>query len=385
MIHRVTRTYIAATIFIVVFLYTFQLLRYSGSSDSSAAAQSSTSWKEWMWPTYSGGVQQGDAVKSKPSKTSRPGKAPDSYSGEQTVQPVYVTVTVTAKTTEATDSPSYKAWKMKPLVATNTTFTIPKDMVHKAEGPKPHEIVMLTAADGKGHNGGIKDILGKTAQNRKEYCEHHGYNYHFVNISKFDVGDAHPVWKKIPAIVEAFNAFPKAKWVWFLDLDAIIMTPKQGLVDLVLSHEGMKKSINWGGPWTAAARSPLGTIMPNDADLDNLDMLIAQDHNGVNAGSIFLRRSKYTQWLLDMWADPFFMQMDWPGKEQDALLHFINHHRIIREHTGMLKQRVVNPFVEGGPTMQWQKGDLLVHLAGCWVPDKCGERWKEFWDKRESL
>lgn len=277
-----------------------------------------------MWPTYSGGAQQGDIVKSTPSKITRPDNVPgshDSYSGEETVLPVFVTVTVTAKPTEATECPSFKAWNMKPLEAINTTFTIPKDMVHTAEGPKPNEIVMVTASDGKGHNGGIEDILGKTAKNRKEYCAHHGYNYHFVNISKFDMGDAHPVWKKIPAIVEAFNIFPEAKWLFFLDLDAIIMSPKQDLTELVLSHKGMKKSINWGGEWTGSERAPLGTYMQTDTDLDNLDMLIAQDQNGVNAGSFFLRRSKYTQWLLDMWTDPFFMKMEWAGQEQEALVN----------------------------------------------------------------
>lgn len=390
-------SYLAATILLVVFLCTVQLLRYSGSPTSSAAAQSSTTWKEWMWPTYSGGVQQGDVAKSKTPKVSRP----DSYSGEATVLPIHVTVTVTAKP-EATECPSYKAWKMKPLEAINTTFTIPKDMVHKPEGPKPNEIVLVTASDGKGHNGGIEDILGKTAKNRKEYCEHHGYNYHFVNISKFDMGDAHPVWKKIPAIVEAFNAYPQAKWLFFLDLDAIIMSSKQSLTDLVLSHEGMKKSINWGAALTKENRGPLGTFMQPDADLDNLDMLVAQDHNGINAGSFFLRRSKYTQWMLDMWADPFFMKMDWTGQEQEALvsdtspthgelqrlisgqLHFIKHHRTFREHTGIIKQRVANAYVEGGPDMQWYKGDLVVHLAGCWVADKCAERWNDFWNKRDT-
>ncbi|TID16029.1 hypothetical protein E2P81_ATG08890 [Venturia nashicola] len=380
--------YLAATVLIVVFLCTVQLLRYSGSPDPSAAAQSSTSWKEWMWPTYSGDTQQADMAKSTSPKPTQPDKAPDNHhssSDEDTVLPNIVTVTVTAQPMQATDNPSHKAWKMKPLVATNTTITVPKDMVHTAEGPKPDEVIVVTASDGKGHNGGIEDILGKTAENRKEYCKHHGYNYHFVNISKFDMDGAHPVWKKIPAIVEAFNTFPKAKWVFFLDLDAIIMSPKQDLNSLILSHEGMRKSMDWGGQWTEASRAPLGTFMQTDADLDNIDLLVAQDHNGVNAGSFFLRRSNYTQWLLDMWTDPFYMKMDWPGQEQDALLHHIRHHKIFREHTGMIRQRVANAYVEGGPSMQWYKGDLVVHLAGCWVKEKCAERWNEFWGKRDKV
>jgi hypothetical protein len=330
--------YLAATILLLVFLCTIQLLRYSGGSGSNTPASSSTSWRDWMWPTSSGGAQQGDVIKSTPPKFTRPNSVPpvahnhDSWSDETTVLPVSVpptTVTVTyTDYSEPTglaampvDCPSTNAWNMVPLKAVNTTFTIPKDMVHTPAGPKPHEIVIVTASDGKGHNGGIQDILGKTAQNRKEYCEYHGYNYHFVNISKFDMGDAHPVWKKIPAIVEAFNTFPEAKWLFFLDLDAIIMSPKQDLTELVLSHQGMKNSIDFGGEWTGSERVPLGVYMQHDADLDNLDMLIAQDQNGVNAGSFFLRRSKYTQWLLDMWTDPFFMKMDWAGQEQEALVN----------------------------------------------------------------
>jgi hypothetical protein len=58
---------------------------------------------------------------------------------------------------------------------------------------------------------------------------------------------------------------------------------------------------------------------------------------------------------------------------------------MFREHTGLIKQRVANAYVEGGPSMSWEKGDLVVHLAGCWVSDKCEERWNEFWDKRETI
>jgi hypothetical protein len=313
-----------------------------------------------MWPTYSGEAQQGDVIKSTPPKFSRPDNVPqvshdhDSWSEETTTLPaalpnfvppatvvVTSTVTYTARSEPTSsaekpvvecptllDCPSTHAWNMVPLEAVNTTFTIPENMVHSPSGPQPHEIVIVTASDGKGHNGGIEDILGKTAKNRKEYCEHHGYNYHFVNISKFDMGDARPVWKKIPAIVEAFNTFPDAKWLFFLDLDAIIMSPKQDLIELILSHVGMQKSLDFGREWTGSERTPLGVYMPRDADLDNLDMLIAQDQNGVNAGSFFLRRSKYTQWLLDMWTDPFFMKMDWAGQEQEALVnisHLIQH------------------------------------------------------------
>jgi hypothetical protein len=315
-----------------------------------------------------------------------------------TATPSTTSVTVTATVTETVQAeskkekekpvekcPSELAWRAKPLKAINTTFTVPEDIVYDPKGPKPHEIVFVTASDGKGHNGGIEDILGHTARNRKAYCDYHGYNYHFVNISKFDLGDVHPVWKKIPAIVDAFNTFPEAQWLFFLDLDAIIMNPRHDLSTLVLSHKGMQKALDFGGQWTGPERAPLGTFMQEDTDLTNLDMLIAQDQNGVNAGSFFLRRSKYTQWLLDMWADPFFKKMNRFGQEQEAILHFVKHHKTFREHTGMLKQRVANAYSEGDLNMAWQEGDLVVHFAGCWVPGNCNERWQAFWGMRQEI
>jgi hypothetical protein len=222
------------------------------------------------------------------------------------------------------DCPSKAAWRANALPALNTTFHVPDKMHYSTKGPDPSEVVIVTATDGKGHNGGIEDIVGQTARNRKAYCEHHGYNYHFVNISQFDLENAHPVWKKIPAIVDAFNTFPEAQWVFFLDLDAIIMSPKQDLNSLVLSHAGMSKSLEFGQQYHGSEWTPLGTYMPeqHDVKFEDIDMLVAQDHNGVNAGSFFLRRSKFTQWMLDMWADPFFMRMDWSGQEQDTLVSF---------------------------------------------------------------
>ena len=66
-------------------------------------------------------------------------------------------------------------------------------------------------------------------------------------------------------------------------------------------------------------------------------------------------------------------------------LHFIKHHKVFRQHLGLIKQRVANAYSEGDSAMKWQAGDLVVHFAGCWVGNNCQERWEEFWAKRGSL
>jgi len=50
-----------------------------------------------------------------------------------------------------------------------------------------------------------------------------------------------------------------------------------------------------------------------------------------------------------------------------------------------MKQRIANAFSEGGPEMGWQDGDLLVHFAGCWVNNKCVERWEDFWSRKGEV
>ncbi|KAF2098197.1 hypothetical protein NA57DRAFT_40922, partial [Rhizodiscina lignyota] len=267
------------------------------------------------------------------------------------------------------------------------SFDVQKDITYDPAGPRPDQIVLLTASDGKGHNGGIQDIVPNAVQNRKEFCDVHGYINHFINISKYNMGeDTHAVWKKLPAIVETFQTYPDAQWVWWLDLDAIIMTPSKPIEEKILSHAAILKNIKRETEFVGSDRTPFHVFTEKDPDANEVDMLIAQDQNGLNAGSFMLRRSEWTAWLLEMWKDPIFRTMkDWPGREQDALIHLATQHPKIRSHMGIVSQRVLNAYPEGGSEMGWRKGDLVVHLAGCWVGDKCPQRWNKMWNQREIV
>lgn len=62
-----------------------------------------------------------------------------------------------------------------------------------------------------------------------------GYNFTLLDSQKFEVArEKHPVWCKLPAIAEAMDSFPSAEWVWWLDLDALIMTPHLDLYEYLL-------------------------------------------------------------------------------------------------------------------------------------------------------
>ena len=315
------------------FVCTLQLLHLRSQSDDGSVSPSDL--QPWT-PSDTDASRPG----SHSGKTDKTEEKEDDWYGDltttlSTISATSTIPTATATAAEPADTPveafpppvaeqpscvADEAAGQPPLSALNTTISVPDDITYDPAGPRPDEVVLLTASDGKGNNGGIQDILKLTTQNRREYCDYHGYIYEFINISSYDLGDAHAVWKKIPAIVEAFNKHPKAQWVFWLDLDAIIMTPTRDLNSLLLSKEAMKKALAGGDSHHGSDWSPLGTFQPMELDFENTDLLIAQDHNGINAGSFLIRRSKYTQILLDMWADPFFVHMTWPGQEQETLV-----------------------------------------------------------------
>jgi hypothetical protein len=194
-----------------------------------------------------------------------------------------------------------------------------------------------------------------------------GYDFKWANFSEYRVGIAHPVWSKVPALKDAFNKHPQAKWIWWLDLDAIIMTPEVSLTTHLLSPAALYSKLRKGeayhlhGPENPGIYHTAETPDPNQ-----INMLISGDHNGINAGSFFLRRSAWTDMFLDLWLDPYYVERDVPGQEQDAIIHMMEHHAFVREHVGIVPQRALNAYSEGGEDMKWQPKDLVVHFAGCW-------------------
>ncbi|KAE8861882.1 hypothetical protein PTNB73_07436 [Pyrenophora teres f. teres] len=105
------------------------------------------------------------------------------------------------------------------------------------------EIVILTASDGKGHNSAVPNILERVLDDREKYCARNGYTNLWLNTSRYDIGDAERTWSKIPAVAEAFYLLPKAKWVWLVDTDIIIMSPSTSLISDILSPSAIEHGI----------------------------------------------------------------------------------------------------------------------------------------------
>src|ERR1700737_2624388 len=49
-----------------------------------------------------------------------------------------------------------------------------------------------------------------------------------------------PVWSKLPAVMDAFEKYPESEWVWWLDIDAMIVTPQFDVYSQLLENSAMK-------------------------------------------------------------------------------------------------------------------------------------------------
>lgn len=213
----------------------------------------------------------------------------------------------------------------------------------------------------------------------------------------------------------AFDAFPSAKWLWWLDLDSIIMTPSRPLssflapstLERIMLPPGTKirgtdgyTDLNISYP-TLRINGWDGTHRLDDS---KLHLIISQDdYFGLNTGSFFLRRGAWADWLLDIWTDEEYIHNNYGLREQEALLTFMLRHPIIRDGVALVRQRAINAYPKGknedlgdedhqgdnrdkaliGLGQKWQPGDLVAHFAGCGDQGWCDEAWKRMWARRE--
>jgi mannan polymerase II complex MNN10 subunit len=181
---------------------------------------------------------------------------------------------------------------------------------------------------------------------------------------------------------------------WWLDLHTFIMEPSYSLQHHIFDNlnDNTYRDINVYNPLNIShpptdpfldpdSLSPIG-----DGNADSINMVIPQDCSGFNLGSFFVKRSAWTERLLDIWWDPVGYEqkhMEWEHKEQDALEWIYTHQPWVRSHVGFIPQRRINSFPLGAcgddgdnPKIHYdpRDRDFLVNMAGCqWGRDCWGE------------
>ncbi|KAK5652563.1 hypothetical protein OQA88_10324 [Cercophora sp. LCS_1] len=235
-----------------------------------------------------------------------------------------------------------------------------------------------------------------SVRNKKKYVAQWGYELEIVDMStkKRYAHEWRESWEKVDFIRTSLRKYPKAEWIWWLDLNTLVMEPTYSLQDHIFNQleKVTYRDINEYNPLNithpltdpyldAESRSPIG-----DGKGNSINLILSQDCSGFNLGSFFVRRSAWTDRLLDVWWDPVAYEqkhMEWEHKEQDALEQLYTTQPWIRRHTAFLPQRMINSFPTGACSENGndtrihyneKDRDFLVNMAGCeWGRDCWGE------------
>ena len=249
------------------------------------------------------------------------------------------------------------------------------------------KVVMVTASSGTGGMLGIPGLKEMVYENRKTYALQHGYDLMWANISSYNLPNDVPVyWNKIPVLQEAFTRYPDADWIWWMDMDMIIMNSSLSLWDHVLSPEAMRRNVLLDSPLRMPGGKESGYRTPSSYDYDHVNFMISSGGWGMNVGNFLMKRSEWSDWLLDLWTEPLYIEQRWTFPENDGWTHMWRHHPIVRKHTVCTNQRALNAYpAYNSLGDHWQPGDHSIHFAGCGSHERCPSEWLKYWELREAV
>ncbi|MCJ1254400.1 alpha-1,6-mannosyltransferase [Lignoscripta atroalba] len=261
-------------------------------------------------------------------------------------------------------------------------------------------VVILAANQG----GGVMEWKGPrewaierdSVKNKKKYVKKWGYDLEIVDMStkKRYAHEWRESWEKVDTIRNCMRKYPQAEWFWWLDLNTFIMEPSYSLQSHVFNDLGKNtyrdiniyNPLNISHPLTTDYLDSTSVSADGDGLSKSINLVVPQDCGGFNLGSFFIRRSAWTDRLLDIWWDPVAYEqkhMEWEHKEQDALEHLYGNQPWIRPHTAFIPQRKINSFPSGAcgengedPRFHYKESerDFVVNMAGCeWGRDCWGE------------
>ena len=273
-----------------------------------------------------------------------------------------------------------------PAPSSTLSTSGPSDTASTSKRPDYGKVVMVTASSGTHGFLGIPRLKEMVYENRVSYAHRHGYEHMWANMSSYNLSHGEPIyWNKIPILQEAFARYPQAEWVWYLDIDIIIMEHSLSLWDHVLSSEGMARNAALDVPIHGPGGGLTGSNTPATYNYSDVNFIISFDHWGMNTGNFLMRRSEWSDWLFDVWIEPFYIAQGWIFPDQDGWSHMFRHHPIVRKHTVCMKQRALNAYPSYNALGEhWQPGDHIVHFAGCGDKPTCPDRWYEYWPLREE-
>lgn len=205
------------------------------------------------------------------------------------------------------------------------------------------------------HTPDWEEFASVTDQNKREYCDRHGYAFETKGDgpwnTRIDLGVMGD-WgfERGYRFLEMFEKYPECEWVYFSDCDAMITN----------------------------------FTLPLDKIVDNrYHVILAADINGTNCGNILIRNSEVGRGFCQSmvaarpaYRDNMMAENQWIQEMATATYW--------RKYIKVVPQRIINsydyslyqfPKVTGtkdvlGVDGQWQPGDFMLHIVGGMAMDK---------------
>ncbi|CAN6630599.1 hypothetical protein TRVA0_012S02850 [Trichomonascus vanleenenianus] len=253
-----------------------------------------------------------------------------------------------------------------------------EDYINGKLEPSGKKIVIISSCDHDFNKTQLEQVIA----NRDEYANYHGYDHVFIDSSVYAVEGDEVSWNKPPAIREAFRRYKDAEWFWWLDVDAFIMNETIDLAEHILHPRVLAERLTYGRPimniyFEFVTRYP----SRKEIDINNVDIVLTHDDRAWNAGSMFFRRSAWTELFLEVWDDRKFREAGFWQDDQSALTYMALEHPPFLYHFGQVPQRLMNAYHRWH--WEYQDGDLAVHFPGSGKYDKNFYRiWQQYYDSR---
>ncbi|ODQ79350.1 glycosyltransferase family 34 protein [Babjeviella inositovora NRRL Y-12698] len=245
----------------------------------------------------------------------------------------------------------------------------------------PSKIVIVVGANREGGVEKWKEprewkTENTAIQDKRRYALRHGYDVVVKDLT-FQKKHSHEhreAWAKFDILREAIRDHPEAEWFWYVDMNSYIMMPEISLEELIWSHSESisrdKTEYFHGKPSKTDSRMPY-------VDYDEpVELIVSQDCLGFNLESFFIRRSEWTDMLLDVMFDPIFykaLHVKWVREEASALEYFYDEQAWVRSRVGFMPFRHFNSLARGCAdsdkpylfTYNETDGDFMVNMHNC--------------------
>ncbi|CDK25394.1 unnamed protein product [Kuraishia capsulata CBS 1993] len=202
---------------------------------------------------------------------------------------------------------------------------------------------------GKNYETGIKNSKSKESWiiekfsiiNKKHYAEKHGYELtitssmydkdgkslknHALHQKKYQ-HEFREGWEKFDLLRKVMRVYSDQpedtsdsgieEWYWYVDMYTLIMEPQVSLDDLIFNQlDLMYRNMEYFNPNNLLvdeepSSHSLRYEPKNDEDAHSIDLILTQDCGGINLNSFLIKKSQWSNLLLDLLWDPvFYKQM----------------------------------------------------------------------------